>query len=100
MLAGRLLPLPPSVRAVLGEISPQDTLAADAMPWKRAAEALRVDPKAVVEIPLPAPALPPLPVPFLTSGPLVRMTPTQQPAVPQLPSAPDDGDPALPDQPQ
>jgi len=63
-------------------------------------ELLRADPQAVVEIEIPAPVVPALPLPFRAAGPPVRMTPIQQPVVPQLPSVPGDGDPALPDQPQ
>ena len=100
MLVGSMLPMAMVVRTVLGEITVQDTSRADAGPWRRAMEALRVDPQAVVEIELPALVVPPLPVPFHAPGPPVRMTPIQQPAVRQLPSAPDGGDPALPDQPQ
>jgi hypothetical protein len=100
LLANRTLSLPATVRTVLGEVTAQDVLGGDFAPWKHAMDALRADPQAVVEIELPALVVPPLPVPFHAPGPPVRMTPIQQPAVRQLPSAPDGGDPALPDQPQ
>jgi hypothetical protein len=93
-----MVPLPAAARAVLGEVTAQDVLGADVLPWKHGMDALRDDPQAVVELELPAPVVPSRPVPFHAPGPPV--TPIQQPAVPQLPSAPDGGDPALPDQPQ
>jgi hypothetical protein len=99
-MANRMLPFAAAARAVLGEVSAQDVLGADALPWRRAMQILQGDPQAAIDIELPAPVVPSRPVPFHAQGPLVRMTSIQQPAVPQLPSAPDDGDLAVPDPPQ
>jgi hypothetical protein len=89
MLANRTLPLPAAVRMVLGEVTAQDVLGGDFAPWKHAMDALRGDPQAVVEIPVPTPVVPPLPVPVRAPGPPVPHAPIQPP------QPGDDGDPYL-----
>jgi hypothetical protein len=89
LLANRLLPMPLSVRAVLGEVTGRDTLAADAGPWRRASDALRDDPQAAIEVELPPAVLPPLPQRTAWVGPPIVHEPIQRP------EPPDDGDPYL-----
>jgi hypothetical protein len=92
LLAGRLLPMPLSVRTALGEITGRDVASADVAPWRRGMEALRADPEAAtVEIELAPVVLPPLPVvPHHSPGP-VAFAPIHELEAPSL----DDGDPYL-----
>jgi hypothetical protein len=89
LVANRTLPFPATARMVLGEVTAQDVLGGDVLPWKHGMDALRVDPQAVVEIPFPAPVVPPLPVPLRAPGPPIVHAPVQQ----TQPG--DDGDPYL-----
>jgi hypothetical protein len=86
MIAGKIVPMPASVRMALGEVTNRDVLIADTAPWRQAADALRADPQAEIKIELPV-TPPPLPKP-----PQFNPVP---PEAPPPPSAPDDGDPGL-----
>jgi hypothetical protein len=89
MLANRpAVFLPAAVRMVLGEVTTQDVLGGDFTPWKHAMDALRDDPQAVVEIPVPASAVPRPPAPPIMHAPVQKPDP----------SGLDDGDPYVAEQ--
>jgi hypothetical protein len=71
MAVGYVIGLSPAVRAVIGETSNQDLIAADVQAWRRAADVLKADPDAVVTVALPEPVLPPLPQRFGGAGPVI-----------------------------
>jgi hypothetical protein len=81
LIAGRSVPMPASVGAVLGSsMTMADVNRADPGPWRAAVDALKADPQAAIEIALPD-----------ATVPMPRTRP--QEAIP--PAPPDDGDPAL-----
>jgi hypothetical protein len=72
-----------TVRQAIGEVSTQDVLQADPMPWKDAAQTLKADPDADIEIELPP--LPARPIPVQKFEPVPAEAPdvTEEPPPPE-----------------